>query len=154
MVNWNFNANDYEEKSFKPIPAGDYRVRIFDAIEKQSKSGNDMIEVTLEVSGYSAKVWYYLVLKKDDAKKTNQKLGEFWNSFGIPMGNFALNTWKGKVGGAKIVHEEYEGNTNAKVAYLLNKDRQEKLAAWREPTVNNVASQFEEVTPSDLPFDF
>ncbi len=154
MVNWNFNANDYEEKSFKPIPAGDHRVRIVDAIEKQSRAGNDMIEVTLEVSGFNSKVWYYLVLKKDDVQKTNQKLGEFWSSFGIPLGNFSLNTWKGKVGGAKLVHEEYEGNTSVKVAYLLNKDRQEKLAAWREPTVNNGASQFEEVTPSDLPFDF
>lgn len=150
MVNWNFNANDYEEKSFKPIPVGEHRVRIFDAIDKVSNSGNDMIEVTLEVSGQTAKVWYYLVLKKDDVKRTNQKLGEFWNSFGIPMGNFALATWKGKVGGAKIVHEEYEGSPRAKVAYLLNKDRQEKLSPWREPA----ASGFEEVPPVDLPFDF
>ena len=150
MVNWNFNANDYEEKSFKPIPAGDYRVRIFDAIEKVSNSGNDMIEITLEVSGHTARVWHYLVLKKDDVKRTNQKLGEFWNSFGIPMGNFALNTWKGKVGGAKIVHEEYEGTPRARVAYLLNKDRQEKLAPWKEPSAHG----FEEVPPVDLPFDF
>lgn len=153
MVNWNFNANDYEEKSFRPIPAGDHRVRIFDAIEKKSKSGNDMIEVTLEVSGHNAKVWYYIVLKADDVKKTNQRLGEFWNSFGIPMGNFALNTWKGKVGGAKIVHEEYEGNTNAKVAYLLGRDRQEKLEAWREPTVNSSAAFVEvKVDEAELPF--
>lgn len=153
MVNWNFNANDYEEKSFKPIPAGDHRVRIFDAIEKTSKSGNDMIEVTLEVSGYSSKVWYYLVLKKDDVKKTNQKLGEFWSSFAIPMGNFALNSWKGKVGGAKLVHEEYEGNTTVKVAYLLNGDRQEKLAPWREPSVNSSAAFVEVgVDEAELPF--
>ena len=34
MVNWNFNAADYEETSFKPIPVGDYRVRIAEAEER------------------------------------------------------------------------------------------------------------------------
>lgn len=152
MVSWNFNASDYEEKSFKPIPVGDHRVRIFDAVEKVSNSGNDMIEVTLEVSGHSGKVWHYLVLKKDDVKRTNQKLGEFWNSFGIPMGNFALATWKGKVGGAKIVHEEYAGSLRPRIAYLLNKDRQEKLAPWVDTAVDSSFGQAVPIDEGEFPF--
>ena len=152
MVSWNFTASDYEEKSFKPIPVGDHRVRIFDAVEKVSNSGNDMIEVTLEVSGHSGKVWHYLVLKKDDVKRTNQKLGEFWNSFGIPMGNFALATWKGKVGGAKIVHEEYAGSLRPRIAYLLNKDRQEKLAPWVDTAVDSSFGQAVPIDEGEFPF--
>ena len=38
MVNWNFNAADYEETSFKPIPVGDHRVRIASVEEKTSVS--------------------------------------------------------------------------------------------------------------------
>lgn len=34
MINWNFSADDYAETSFKPIPAGDHRVRIASAEEQ------------------------------------------------------------------------------------------------------------------------
>ena len=51
MLNWNFNANDYEEKSFEVLPVGDYRVRIASAEEKTSKAGNPMVELKFDVSG-------------------------------------------------------------------------------------------------------
>lgn len=148
MVNWNFNAADYEETSFKPIPVGDHRVRIAEAEEKISANGNQMIVLTLEVSGYGSKIWHNLTLLTNNQKLTNQKLGELWNSFGIQQGNFNLQTWVGKVGAAKVKHEEYNGNTNPKVAYFIKKDRQDKLPAWQEP--NNASASFEEVpTPND-----
>ena len=58
-INWNFNSNDYEEQSFKPIPVGDHRVRIASAEEQTSKSGNQMIKLVLEVSGYSSTIWRF-----------------------------------------------------------------------------------------------
>ena len=134
MVNWNFNAADYEETSFKPIPIGDYRVRIAAAEEQTSNSGNQMIKLVLDVSGYNSTIWHYIVFMKDNAKLTNQKLGELWNSFGIPQGNFNLNSWVGKVGAAKVKHEDYNGEPTAKIAYFINKDRQDKLPAWQEPS--------------------
>jgi hypothetical protein len=68
----------------------------------------------------------------DNQKLTNQKLGELWNSFGIQQGNFNLNSWVGKVGAAKVKHETYNNEPSAKIAYFINKDRQDKLPAWQE----------------------
>ncbi len=147
-IQWQFSSEDYEEKSFQMIPVGDYRVRIAEAEEKISANGNQMIVLTLEVSGYGSKIWHNLTLLTNNQKLTNQKLGELWNSFGIQQGNFNLQSWVGKVGAAKVKHEEYNGNTNPKVAYFINKDRQDKLPAWQEP--NNASASFEEApTPND-----
>jgi hypothetical protein len=157
MVNWNFNAADYEETSFKPIPVGDHRVRIASAEEQMSSSGRQMIKLVLDVSGYNSTIWHFIVLLQDNQKLTNQKLGELWNSFGIPQGNFNLNTWVGKVGAAKVKHEEYQGETNAKVAYFIKKDRQDKLPAWQEPNNASVSVTAQDFTPididDDLPFN-
>lgn len=151
MINWNFNATDYEETSFKPIPVGDHRVRIAAAEEQTSNSGRQMIKLTLDVSGYSNTIWHYIVFMPDNQKLTNQKLGELWNSFGIQQGNFNLQSWVGKVGAAKVKHEDYNGEPSAKVAYFINKDRQDKLPAWKEP---NNASGFTAIADTDdLPFN-
>jgi hypothetical protein len=153
MVNWNFNASDYEETSFKPIPVGDHRVRIASAEEQTSGSGRQMIKLTLEVSGYSSTIWHYIVFMPENQKLTNQKLGEVFNSFGIPQGNFNLQQWVGKVGAAKVKHEEYNGETNAKIAYFINKDRQDKLPAWQEPNKSNVTDFTPVDDIGDLPFN-
>lgn len=154
MINWNFNSNDYEETNFKPIPVGDHRVRIQSAEEQTSNSGRQMIKLVLEVSGYNSTIWHYVVFLSENQKLTNQRLGELWNSFDIPQGNFNLQQWVGKVGAAKVKHEDYNGESSAKVAYFISRDRQSKLPAWQEP---NKASngEFEEVSmpTNDLPFN-
>ena len=152
MVNWNFNAADYEETSFKPIPIGDHRVRIASAEEQTSGNGRQMIKLTLDVSGYSSTIWHYIVFMPENQKLTNQKLGELWNSFGIPQGNFNLQSWVGKVGAAKVKHEDYNGEPNAKVAYFISKDRQDKLPAWQEMSTANTATQVF-TAADDLPFN-
>jgi hypothetical protein len=149
-IMWNFSSEDYQENSFKPIPVGDFRVRIQSAEEQVSKTGKQMIKLVLEVSGYNATIWHFIVLMPENQKLTNQKLGELWNSFGIPQGNFNLNTWVGKVGAAKVKHELYDGEENAKIAYFISKDRQEKLPAWQEPNKANNGG-FEEVATPDVP---
>jgi len=133
-INWNFSADDYEEQSFKPIPVGDHRVRIASAEEQTSQNGNQMIKLVLDVSGHNATIWHWIVFLTDNAKLTNQKLGELWNSFGIPQGNFDLSSWQGKVGAAKVKHEIYNGENTPKIAYFISKDRQEKLPIWVEPS--------------------
>ena len=151
-IDWNFNSNDYEEQSFKPIPIGDHRVRIASAEEQTSNSGRQMIKLVLDVSGYSSTIWHYIVFMPENQKLTNQKLGELWNSFGIPQGNFNLNSWVGKVGAAKVKHEEYNGNSSPKVAYFINKEKQDKLTAWQEPNGATANTQgFTSV--DDLPFN-
>ena len=153
MINWNFSSADYEEKSFRPIPVGDYRVRIASAEEQTSGSGRQMIKLVLDVSGYGSTIWHYIVFIPDNQKLTNQKLGELWNSFGIQQGNFNLQSWVGKVGAAKVKHEDYNGEPSAKIAYFINKDRQDKLPAWQEPGNGNAnTANVTEVPVVDLPF--
>lgn len=128
MINWNFNPAEYTENSFSVIPAGDHRVRIEDAVAKQSKAGNDMIELTLAVSGHSGKLWYYLVLDRNDVAKTNQRIGSFFDSFGIVDPDVShFRAWIGKVGAVRVKHEEYNGDQQAKVAFCLSKNNQSKL---------------------------
>ncbi len=156
MINWNFDSTQYEETSFKPIPVGDHRMRVQSAEEQTSSSGRQMIKLVLEVSGYNSTIWHWLVFMPDNQKLTNQKLGEFWNSFGIPQGNFNLQSWVGKVGAGKVKHEEYNGEQNAKVAYFISRDRGEKLPPWQEPNKAGTVGGFVEnadLSDLDLPFN-
>ena len=72
------------------------------------------------------------VLDRNDTKKTNQRIGTFFESFGI--GDFDLSHyrgWIGKIGGVRVKHEEYNGANTAKVAFCLSRKNQEKLPAWK-----------------------
>ena len=156
---WNFDPNQYEEKEgFSIIPVGDHRVRIEDVISKQSKSGRDMFEITLAVSGHSSRLWYYLVLDAADPKKTNQRIGDFFNSFGITDYNMAnYSRWKGKVGAVRVVHEEYNGEQQAKVRFCLNRKNQDKLppAKFNTEATASTAGNFAPIVDEDdaLPFN-
>jgi hypothetical protein len=158
-INWNFDNSQYQEHTFKPIPVGEYRVRIASAEEAVSLNNNPMIKLTLDVSGYNSTILHNVMFLADKQELTNQKLGELFNSFGIQPGNLNIASWIGKVGAAKVKHEPYNGEDRAKVAYFINKDRQDKLAAWVEPsnkaelTGQTTASAPTPVpTPSDLPW--
>ena len=156
-IMWVFNAEDFEEQSFKPIPVGDHRVRIASAEEQRSGSGNQMIKLVLDVSGYNSTIWHWIVFIPENKKLTNQKLGEFWNSFGIEQGNLNYTSWIGKVGAAKVKHEEYNGESNAKIAYFISKDRQDKLPAWAEPSNKAAVTGQAQATPvptsDDVPWN-
>lgn len=132
-IQWNFNADDYKENDFAPIPVGDHRVRIANAEEKKSQNGNDMIVLTLDVSGHSGSLWFYLVFMPNNPQITNQRLGQIFDSFGIAPGNMNIETWKGKVGGCRVKHEQYNGETSAKVNYFLSRSKVDGLPAWSEP---------------------
>jgi hypothetical protein len=152
MANWNYNPNQYEERDFSIIPEGNYRVRISDVVEKVFRSGNEGYEITLDVAGRNNKLWFYLVLNKQNEKQTNQNLGSFFNCFGITvpiMGNG--KQWIGKVGGVKVKHEEYNGGMQAKVQYLLSKSKQDELPPWHNPAA--VQEQPIEINDDDLPFN-
>lgn len=132
MINWQFNEADYKENDFAPIPVGDHRVRIANVEEKQSANSNDMLVLTLDVSGHSGSLWFYLVFMPQNPQITNQRLGQIFDSFGIQPGNMNFSSWIGKVGGARVKHEQYNGETSAKVNYFLSRSKVDKLPAWQD----------------------
>ena len=154
---WIFNPNEYEAKEFSIIPAGDHRVRISNVEGKTFKSGNNGFEITLDVSGHGGSLWFYLVLDPADTKKTNQRIGTFFESFGITDYDLShYRNWIGKVGGVRVKHEEYNGSQSAKVAFCLSRKNQDKLPPANfsgeiaPPTTNN--APIVEVGEDDLPF--
>lgn len=151
MANWTFDPSQYKEKNFEIIPVGDYRARIADVVEKTFNSGNAGYEITLDINGYNSKMWMYLVLDSSNPAQTNQRLGDFFDSFGIK--NYSTGSgkqWIGSVGAVRIKHEEYKGDTRAKVAYVIARNRQDKLAPWK----GNAQAPVAQVSiPDDLPFD-
>ena len=154
MANWNFDPSQYSEKNFEIIPVGDYRARIAEVTERRFNSGNEGYELTLEINGYSARMWYYLVLDASNPERTNQRLGEFFDSFGIT--SYTLGSgkqWVGKVGAVRVKHEEYKGENQAKVAYTIARNRQDKLAPWRGNVTAPVTAQGTVELPDELPFD-
>ena len=158
MANWTYDPSQYQEKNFELIPVGDYRARISDVTEKTFRSGSQGYEITLDINGYNGKMWFYLVLDPSNPQQTNQRIGDFFNSFGIT--NPSLGTgkqWIGTVGAVRIKHEEYNGQNTAKVAYVIARSRQDKLPAWKNEGVAPTAApsaNFENVEiPENLPFD-
>ena len=153
MTTWIFNKSEYEEQDFAPIPAGEHRVRISEVTEKTFNSGNQGFEVTMDVSGYNSKLWFYLVLDHSDTKKTNQRIGSFFDSFGITdvnLGNY--RTWLGKVGAVRVKHEQYMGDTKAKIAYCISRKNQDKLPEAKFQGMAPTAAQGFSIDPNDLPF--
>lgn len=145
-----------EEAQFKVLPEGIYRIRIKSADKAVSSNGNDMLVLQFEVSGETKILYHYIVFMNDRPEITNRMLTQFFDSFkDIPEGDFNMANWVGKVGAAKIKHDEYQGQTREKISYFVNANKQGDLPSWKEPNGATVdADGF--MQPSgdleDLPF--
>lgn len=130
-MDWNFKRS---ERQFDIIPEGKHRVRISSVEKAVSKNGRDMLSFKFEVSGYSAFLFNNIVFLEDRPEITNRILTQFFDSFkDIPEGDFNIKNWVGKVGACVVKHEEYNGNTQARIAYFIDQKQQADLPAWKEP---------------------
>ena len=136
MANWKYNPENYNANGFGLIPDGDYRVRIEEAEEKVSRTGKDMIQLTLKVSGYNSKIWFYLVFDNSNeqmTQMTDQRLGSIYDSFQIEPGNLNTYDWEGKVGGARIKQKaDQNGNMRSEITRFLPRNKVDSLPAWLE----------------------
>lgn len=148
---WNYQR---EESEFKPIPEGKHRIRIKSADKAVSKSGNDMLALQFEVSGYNSTIYHYIVFMQDRPEITNRMLTQFFDSFkDIPDGEFNTDKWVGKVGACQIKHEEYNGKITARLHYFIKADKQADLPPWKEPESKENSAPIVDVDVSgDLPF--
>jgi hypothetical protein len=132
MANWTFNSNDYTAREFAPIPEGDHRVRINKVVEKLFNNGNEGFEITFDVNGHNSKLWYYLVLDPSERQKTNQRIGMFFDSFGIKDYDLShFDGWVGNDGAVRVRHSSYNGSIRAQVAFCLNRKQQDRLPKWQ-----------------------
>ena len=155
---WEYKREE-SNSEFQVIPEGEYRIRIKSADKAVSKSGNDMLKLTFEVSGYNSLLFHYIVFMADRPEITNRMLTQFFDSFkDIPEGEFDTNKWIGKVGACKVKHEEYNGKQSAKIHYFIKANKQNELPAWKEPTNNTTASTsnttggYADIVIEDMPF--
>lgn len=124
-MNWKFKRT---EQTFEQIPAGDHRVVIDSAEQAVSRNGNDMLVIKMRVSGYQSMLWNYIVFMDDKPEITNQKLTQFFDSFGIEDGNFNLASYQGRAGAVRV---KIDDQGYPKVAWFINKNKQDKLPPWK-----------------------
>lgn len=130
-----YTSSNNESRDFH-VQAGDYDVRIIDAIETVSKnSGAEMIKLTLEVEGRGCRLYDYLIA----SESTAWKIDTFRRSLGDAVEEeeeveIVAQDLIGKTARARLKTEDYNGKTNNKVD------------AWLEPEVNasNTAAKAEE----------
>lgn len=140
---------EYKREATTRAGAGDYRVEIVNAENKETRETHkNMIVLSLKLNGTSIIVKDYIV----EGEWFNRKATQIFDSFNIKEGDFNLITWNGAIGAARLKEDE---NGYLKVAYYLDKKRAEKLPAWvgEVPERQNVTS-FEEVNleEDNLPF--
>lgn len=151
---WSFKR---EENTYSTnVPEGKHRIRIKSAEKAVSKSGNDMLVLQFDISGFNSTLYHYITFMNDKPEITNRMLTQFFDSFkDIPEGDFDTSHWIGKVGACTVKHEEYNGNVNAKIGYFISADKQAELPAWKEPDGGSapaVASADDEEIKEALPF--
>ena len=155
-MSWSYQRE--ESKNFSTnIPEGKHRIRIKEAGKAVSHSGNDMLALQFEVSGYNGLLYHYITFMNDKPEITNRMLTQFFDSFkGIPEGDFDTSHWIGKVGACTVKHEEYNGNTNAKVGYFIPANKQDELPAWKGISDDEPApvdeNGFMKAQAGDMPF--
>lgn len=145
-MGWEYKREESNNFSTN-IPEGKHRIRIKSAEKAVSKTGNNMLALQFEVSGHKGILYHYIVFLADRPEITNRNLTQFFDSFkGIPEGQFDVSKWVGQVGACTVKHEEYNGNTNAKVGFFISAEKQAELPPWKEPDgLESDASEFVQV---------
>jgi hypothetical protein len=111
-----------------PLPAGDYAAEIRGAERKTSAKGNDYVNVTFFIAPEQYPADYtegnadgttltFGRLSPDNTTRARYGMKKFCEAIGAELGSkLDLNDWMGKSGIVHVVHEEFEGETRAKIS--------------------------------------
>ena len=113
-------------RGFELPPEGPAEVSIIECGERQSNSGNPMLEIKCVVEdgqkGAGAHLWHYIVLNN---QYSISNIGAVLESCGeLPEGTADLEPMDfiGLRGKVEVKHEEYQGQTKAKIAWWIPAD--------------------------------
>jgi hypothetical protein len=118
-----YTAQNVQEKpAFKIAPVGEYDIEIIKAEEKISKSGKDMIVLTLKIRHpeYSNEFFEHIV----DGEYVQQRIHDILTACGTaPQRGQAITgqTFLGKTAKVAIKHEDYNGTPQIKVKFWKRK---------------------------------
>lgn len=111
------------------LPDGIYQLAVTDAVDDTSKSGNEMITLSLQVIRGGRPVGRvirdYLIFDDDDPKneKHQWKIDQFHDALQLEEGQeITCKYYKGKRIYASLFSEEYNGNVNNKIKTYLDPD--------------------------------
>jgi hypothetical protein len=72
-----------------------------------------------------------------DSKKTNQRIGMFFDSFAIQDEDLShYNNWIGRDGAVRVRHNQYNGEIKAGVAFCLSRSQQKKFPGCNSSYAN------------------
>ncbi len=162
MPVFNYNPEQYNPNAGR-LQRGKYRIRINTAETCRSRTGKDGYRFELAVSGSKKTLKYWLFLDLDNIEKTNQRLGRFFDCFGVEHKTIFEGceaAWVGLVGAA-FIDENDEGYMGIK--FLLGKEEQLTLPPSDFPPIeafsaapsipNSAAPNYVPVSADgDLPF--
>lgn len=151
MTNWaNFYKREERESSKKV--QGQLRCVITSAEEAKSKTGKDMIVVSVKPSGAEFSVKHYIVKNE----YFNRNMTVFFDSFpAIDDGDFNFAKWIGAEGAANFTLEKdpATGKEYSKIKWFIEADKQTDLPPFEGTIPEGVTDlDFHDVNEDDLPF--
>ena len=136
---WCSKPNAHTVHNFIEIPDGDRRVIINNVSVERFSKGKKCFEITLRVSGYHGKLWYYLWYNPERIDQSLKNLSCFFDSFQIEDHDLKnYKKWIGNSGAVKVVSEVepeksiYNYKYSTKVSYCLTGEARDRLPEWRE----------------------
>lgn len=136
---WTSKPNTYNRINFIEIPEGDHRVQITRVSVERFREQKKCFEITMKVSGYHGKVWYYLWYNPENIEWGEKKFFAFFQSFQIENHNLDdYKDWVGKRGAIRVRHWKKDPEATFDYKYevhvvgCLYGDERDNLPPWTE----------------------
>lgn len=149
-MNWADSYKREEGHASKNVE-GNLRCVITAVEEQKSKTGKDMIVVSVQPSGAEFSVKHYIV--KNDY--FNRNMTVFFDSFPeIQDGDFEFLHWIGCEGAAKFFIEEVGDKKYTKIRWFIEAPKAKDLPPFEgtKPDKIEVNNDFSDINEDDLPF--